>query len=191
MTEMAEEVKKMEAEKAVAEEEPKKLHPEEKEKEKDKEEEKADVQAPDEKALVVSEKASEPILVKKTSVDRDLALAEVEREKKESFIKAWEDSEKAKAVNKAEKKLAQIASWENCKKAAKEAELRKIEEKLEKKKAEYGELMKNRVALIHKQAEEKRAIIEAQRGEEVLKAGETAAKYRATGIIPKKFLGCF
>lgn len=62
---------------------------------------------------------------------------------------------------------------------------------MEKKKAQYGERMKNKVAIIHKQAEEKRAIIEAQRGEEVLKAEEMAAKYRAIGYMPKKFLGCF
>ncbi len=51
--------------------------------------------------------------------------------------------------------------------------------------------MKNKAALIHKQAEEKRAMVEARRGEERLKAEETAAKYRATGHAPKKLLGCF
>lgn len=30
----------------------------------------------------------------------DVALAEVEKEKRESFIKAWEESEKTKAENK-------------------------------------------------------------------------------------------
>lgn len=30
----------------------------------------------------------------------DIALAEVEKEKRFSFIKAWEDSEKSKAENK-------------------------------------------------------------------------------------------
>lgn len=54
------------------------------------------------------------------------------------------------------------------------------------------EKMKNKVALIHKSAEEKRAMIEAKRGEDFLKAEETAAKYRATGSAPKKLiLGCF
>ncbi|KAI6702485.1 hypothetical protein NL676_011621 [Syzygium grande] len=125
------------------------------------------------------------------SVDRDLALAEVEKEKKLTFIKAWEESEKTKADNKAQKKMSTTTSWENRKTAAKEAELRKTEEQLEKKKAEYGEKMKNKVALIHKQAEEKRAIIQAKRGEEILKAEEVAAKYRAIGHMPKKFLGCF
>jgi len=62
---------------------------------------------------------------------------------------------------------------------------------LEKKKAEYAEKIKNKIATIHKEAEEKRAIIEAKKGEDVLKAEETAAKYRATGTAPKKLLGCF
>lgn len=64
------------------------------------------------------------------------------------------------------------------------------QEQLEKKKAENVELMKNKIAQIHKQAEEKRAMIEARRGEEVLKAEELAAKYRATGTAPKKLFGC-
>ncbi|CAN1352430.1 Remorin 1.4 [Linum perenne] len=51
--------------------------------------------------------------------------------------------------------------------------------------------MKNGVAQIHKEAEEKRAMVEAKHGEEILKAEEMAAKYRATGQVPKKLIGCF
>ncbi|GMN64224.1 hypothetical protein TIFTF001_033292 [Ficus carica] len=92
---------------------------------------------------------------------------------------------------KAQKKFSSITAWENSKKAALEAKLRKKEEELEKKKAEYAEKMKNKVAFLHKKAEEKRAAVEANRGEELLKAEEMAAKYRATGNTPKKLLGCF
>ncbi|KAM1054621.1 hypothetical protein ACFX13_001997 [Malus domestica] len=150
---------------------------------------------PDEsKALAIVEKPSEPAAEEKSkedSVDRDAVLARVATEKKLSLIRAWEESEKSKAENKAHKKLSAIGSWENTKKATVEAELKKIEEQLEKKKAEYVEQMKNKIALIHKAAEEKRAVIEAKRGEDLLKAEETAAKYRATGYAPKKLLGCF
>ncbi|PKU80827.1 remorin [Dendrobium catenatum] len=125
------------------------------------------------------------------SADRDAVLARVENEKKMSLVKAWEDSEKVKAENKAIKKMADILAWENSKKAAVEAELRKIEEALEKKKAEYAEKMKNKIATIHKEAEEKRAIGEARRSQDILKVEEMAAKYRATGHSPKKQLGCF
>ncbi|MBA0651288.1 hypothetical protein Goarm_015053 [Gossypium armourianum] len=66
-----------------------------------------------------------------------------------------------------------------------------MQEKLEKQKAEYVEKMKNKIALIHKEAEEKKAMVEAKRGEDLLKAEEIAAKYRATGTTPNKVLGCF
>ncbi|XP_061962117.1 remorin-like [Populus nigra] len=144
------------------------------------------------KALAVVEKTEPaPKKISGGSIDRDIALADLEKEKRLSFIKAWEDSEKTKAENKSQKKLSAVVAWENSKKAALEATLRKMEEKLEKQKAEYAEKMKNKVALIHKEAEERRAMVEAKRGEEFLKAEEMAAKYRATGQTPKKLLGCF
>ncbi|KAL6911727.1 hypothetical protein ACP4OV_000532 [Aristida adscensionis] len=167
---------------------------------KDAVEEKAVVQvaeppADDSKALVVVDKVVDtPPAEKKTqrnSNDRDIALAKVETDKRNSLIKAWEENEKAKAENKAAKKISAILSWENTKKAVVEAQLKKKEEELEKKKAEYAEKMKNKKAIIHRKAEENRAMVMAQRGEEVLKAEEMAAKYRATGSAPKKFLGCF
>ncbi|KAI3731313.1 hypothetical protein L1987_62501 [Smallanthus sonchifolius] len=125
------------------------------------------------------------------SKHRDDVLARVATEKKDAFIKAWEESERSKIENRAQKKLAAIGAWENSKRAELEAELKKIEEKLEKKKAQYTEKMKNKIALIHKTAEEKRAITEAKRGEGVLKAEELAAKCRATGSAPKKLTRWF
>ncbi|CAM8922553.1 unnamed protein product [Rhodiola kirilowii] len=127
----------------------------------------------------------------KTSYDRDVALSELEKDKKWSFIKAWEESEKTKADNKAQRELSAITAWENNKTAALEAKLKKTEEHLEKKKAEYAEKKKNKTAMIHKQAAEKRALVVAKRGEEILKAEEMSAKFRATGQIPKKLIGCF
>uniref|UniRef100_A0A453P634 Remorin C-terminal domain-containing protein n=1 Tax=Aegilops tauschii subsp. strangulata TaxID=200361 RepID=A0A453P634_AEGTS len=91
----------------------------------------------------------------------------------------------------AAKKLSSILSWENTKKATIDAQLKRKEEELEKKKAKYAEKMKNKKAIAHREAEEKRAMVVARRGEEVLKAEEMAAKYRATGLAPKKLLGCF
>ncbi|CAL9086909.1 unnamed protein product [Musa textilis] len=166
---------------------------------KDVAEEKASVPPPaeekpdDSKALAIVEKVEDPPIEKSSggSTERDAVLARLETEKRLSLIKAWEENEKTKAENKAVKKLSSILAWENSKKAAVEAELRRKEEEMEKKKAEYAEKMKNRVALLHKAAEEKRAMVEARRGEELLKADEVAAKYRATGLAPKKLLGCF
>ncbi|KAG2725161.1 hypothetical protein I3760_01G053700 [Carya illinoinensis] len=152
---------------------------------------KAVAPAPEPKAIVEKTPDAGVKVASKGSRDRDVALAEVEKEKRTSFIKAWEENKKTKAENKAQKKLSALAAWENTKKSSAEAKLRKLEEKLEKKKADYGEKTKNKAAMIHKQAEEKRAMVEATRREEILKAEETAAKYRATGSTPKKFLGCF
>ncbi|KVI10131.1 remorin-like [Cynara cardunculus var. scolymus] len=147
----------------------------------------------DTKALIVVEKPEEVCdeKPKEGSINRDDVLAKVATEKKDALIKAWEESEKSKAENKAQQKLSSIEAWEISKKAELEAELKKIEEDLEKKKAKYIEKMKNKMAILHKRAQEKRAITEAKCGEELLKAEELAAKCRATGDTPKKLLGWF
>ncbi|KAL3630609.1 hypothetical protein CASFOL_023593 [Castilleja foliolosa] len=150
-------------------------------------EEKAD----DCKALVVEKPVADDEKKLEGSINRDAVLARVATEKRLSLIKAWEENEKSKAENKAQQKVSSIGAWENSKKASIEAELKMLEEHLEKKKAEYIEKLKNKIALVHKEAEEKRATIEAKRGEDLLKAEETAAKYCATGTAPKKLLGCF
>ncbi|XP_057510034.1 remorin-like isoform X2 [Actinidia eriantha] len=144
----------------------------------------------------VDEKAPKdsPTETKKKSgdaVDRDAVLARVETEKRLALIKAWEESEKSKAENKAYKKLSAIGAWEDSQKANIEAKLKMIEEKIEKKKAEYAEKMNNKKAEIRKEAEEKKAVIEANRGEDILKVEEIAAKFRATGNTPKRLFGCF
>ncbi|XP_019156029.1 PREDICTED: remorin-like [Ipomoea nil] len=92
---------------------------------------------------------------------------------------------------RAHKKLTAIRSWENINKATMDAQLRQIEENIEKKKAEHRAKMKNKEAEIHKVADEKRAVVEAQRKEEILKAEDMAAKFRSSGYTPKRFLGWF
>ncbi|KAL5219108.1 hypothetical protein ABZP36_019792 [Zizania latifolia] len=124
-----------------------------------------------------------------SSTERDAYLAKIVSEKRLTLINAWEESEKARAENRAAKKLSFITSWENAKQAEMEAELKRIEEQLEKKKAAYEEKLKNKLALLHKTAEEKRAQTEAKRGEELIMAEEMAAKYRAKGEAPTKLFG--
>lgn len=51
--------------------------------------------------------------------------------------------------------------------------------------------MQNKIAELHKDAEEKRMMVEAAKREERQKVEETAEKYRATGYTPKKILPCF
>ncbi|RDX64664.1 hypothetical protein CR513_56758, partial [Mucuna pruriens] len=89
------------------------------------------------------------------------------------------------------KKFSAVGLWEDSRKASVEAQLKKIEENFERKKAECVEKMKNKVAEIHRLAEEKRAIVEAQKREEFLNLEETASKFRSRGNIPRKFFACF
>lgn len=66
-----------------------------------------------------------------------------------------------------------------------------MQEQIEKKKEKYAEKMKNKVAAIHKEAKERRAMIDAKRGENILKTKIMAAKYRHTGFVPNATCGCF
>ncbi|XP_066386869.1 remorin 1.4-like [Miscanthus floridulus] len=70
-----------------------------------------------------------------------------------------------------------------------EAELKKIHEQLEMKKAAQAEKLKNSAAAVHRAAEEKRAAAVARRGEEVIAAEEAAARYRARGQAPTRLFG--
>ncbi|KAM5572520.1 hypothetical protein ABKV19_012533 [Rosa sericea] len=87
--------------------------------------------------------------------------------------------------------MSAVGLWEDNKKTYVEAQLRKIEEKFERKKAEYAEKVKNKVAEIHKAGEEKRALVEARQREDSLKVEETASKFRESGSTPSRLFGCF
>ncbi|KAJ8449275.1 hypothetical protein Cgig2_002407 [Carnegiea gigantea] len=135
------------------------------------------VPVPDESSKAIVAVATPPPQPEKAkssggSIDRDIVLAKVAQDKKLALIKAWEDNEKTKAENNGIRPTS-------------------TQEKLEKMKAEIAEKMKNKIAEIHRIAEEKRAMVEAKKGEEILKAEELAAKFRATGKTPKRVVGCF
>lgn len=124
------------------------------------------------------------------SFNRDLVLAKLNQERSLSLIKAWEENVRAKSLHRYNKKVAKIAAWENAKKAKAEADLKALEERLERKKAECVERMKNEIAAVHMRAEEARAMADSHHGEELLKAEEEAAKYRASGSLPKRYPFC-
>ncbi|XP_078446575.1 remorin-like isoform X2 [Wolffia australiana] len=115
-------------------------------------------------------------------------LARVKTAKRISLAKAWEENKKAMIENRYHKELSAIISWENAKKADVELDMKKYEDLLEKKKAEYEEKMKNKEAKIHRRAEEKRAVVEANKGQALLKAEELAGKYREKGFNPRTVL---
>nr|KAJ0191555.1 hypothetical protein LSAT_V11C800425750 [Lactuca sativa] len=82
------------------------------------------------------------------SVHREVVLARVSIEKKDAQIKHGK-----KARNQKQRTTSSIGAWENSKKADLEAEQKKIK---------YIEKMKNQIALLHKNAEEKRAMTKAK-----------------------------
>ncbi|GFQ01249.1 uncharacterized protein at3g61260 [Phtheirospermum japonicum] len=69
----------------------------------------------------------------------------------------------------AQMQLADVSAWENSKKASVKSQLKKLNEQIEKKKEEYEERIKNKITLVHKQAEEKRAMVESKQDEDLLK----------------------
>eukprot|EP00249_Psilotum_nudum_P000922 c13119_g1_i1 orf=124-720(+) len=120
------------------------------------------------------------------SLNHDFVLARLNQEKILSIIRAWDENAKAKSINRYNRKLAKVSVWESAKKVAAEARLRTVEEKLEKKRAGYIEETKNEIASVHRKAEEEKALAEARHGEQLLTVEEKAAKFRASGKLPKK-----
>ncbi|XP_037493394.1 remorin 1.4 [Jatropha curcas] len=123
--------------------------------------------------------------------DKENELAKIEWDKRYALIKAWEETEKAKVENKTYKKLSALGSWETNQKAVLESQIRQHEEKLERKKVEFAEKMTNKIAEIQKEAEERKTMIEAKRGQDFLKVEENAARYHSLGYLPRRSLICF
>ncbi|OEL14328.1 hypothetical protein BAE44_0024652 [Dichanthelium oligosanthes] len=121
---------------------------------------------------------------KKAEVEATPAAAKAAAEEKVVVPEAGSPAGESEAPVVVDKVVDQTSAQRNTPRNSNDRDL-------EKKKAEYAEKMKNKKAIIHRQAEEKRAMSMAQRGEDVLKVEDMAAKYRATGLAPKKILGCF
>ncbi|XP_034217416.1 remorin 1.4-like [Prunus dulcis] len=62
------------------------------------------------------------------STERDALYAQIETGKRLALIKAWEESEKTKAENKAYRRMSTVELWEDSKRTSVEAELKKIEQ---------------------------------------------------------------
>ncbi|KAM3204522.1 remorin [Capsicum annuum] len=124
--------------------------------------------------------------VAKGSLDRGLKMTKGLLSSRHGKI-----AKKAKWITRPKKSSLKLQHGRRPKEQSLKLKLKKVEYQLEHKIDEYAEKIKNEVALICKEADEKRAVVDARKGEELLKAEETAAKYRATGQTPKKqLLGC-
>ncbi|XP_024389081.1 remorin isoform X1 [Physcomitrium patens] len=139
---------------------------------------------------VEAKKAEEPATEPGTIIHMEKATQKIEHDKLVSNVAAWEQNQREKIESRTHREEEKITAEETTMKKKAEARLRQKEEKLEKLRAKYQEAMKNEVAAAHKVAEEKRAMVAAKKGMDILKTEETAAKIRATGKFPVKF-GCF
>lgn len=67
-----------------------------------------------------------------------------------------------------------------------------LQRKMDSKKMEKAEKLRNKKAAVHASAQEKKAKVQTRRAQEILDAEEEAARFQAMGQIPKKSsFSCF
>ncbi|KFK30636.1 hypothetical protein AALP_AA6G007700 [Arabis alpina] len=109
-----------------------------------------------------------------------------------SVIKAWKEQKITKVTNKTQKKLLQISGWEKKKTTKIDSELASIQRKMDNKKLEKAEKLRKKKVAVHASAQEQKAKVQIRRAQEILDAEEEAARFQATGQVPKKpSLSCF
>jgi len=122
------------------------------------------------------------------STPKELALQKVKRDEIEAKAVAWEEAKMAKVDNRFKRDEAIIGAWENEQKVKANIKMKKVERKLEEKKAMAFEKMQNEIAKAHKKEANRRAVAEARRGAAKAKISEASDRIRSLGRFPKKFL---
>ncbi|CAJ1972696.1 unnamed protein product [Sphenostylis stenocarpa] len=103
---------------------------------------------------------------------------------------SWDISEGSKTVTKAKREEAKINAWENLQKAKAEAAIRKLEMKLEKKRASSMDKIMNKLRLAQKKAQEMRSSVSANQDHQVARTPHKAILFsRATQM--GSLSGCF
>lgn len=105
----------------------------------------------------------------------------------ETRAEAWEEAEKAKYMARFNREEINIQAWEDHQKAKTEAEMRQIEVEVERMRAKAQDKLMNKVAAVHRKAEEKLAAAEAKRNCHAAKAEQKADYIRKTGRFPSSF----
>ncbi|MED6145947.1 hypothetical protein PIB30_116798 [Stylosanthes scabra] len=102
-----------------------------------------------------------------------------------------DSSERSKTASKAKREEAKIIAWENLQKAKAEAAIRKLEMKLEKKRASSMDKIMNKLRLAQKKAQEMRSSVSTnQPHQEVARTSHRAMLFRRTGQM-NSLSGCF
>ncbi|KAG9449412.1 hypothetical protein H6P81_009377 [Aristolochia fimbriata] len=121
-----------------------------------------------------------------STVVEDVSLQRVKKEEVESKISAWQTAKIAKINNRFKREDAIINGCESEEVQKAATWMKKVERKLEEKRAKALEKMQNDVAKARRKAEEKRASAEARRGTKVARVLEVSNLMRAVGRAPTK-----
>lgn len=125
---------------------------------------------------------------KQLALQKEVTLQKVKKDKIEAKAVAWEEAKMAKVDNRFKREETIIEAWENEQKVKASIKMKKVERKLEEKRAKALEEMQNEIAIAHRKAENRRAVAEARRGAAKAKISEIADKIRSIGKLPRKFL---
>ncbi|XP_061343208.1 uncharacterized protein LOC133289309 [Gastrolobium bilobum] len=102
----------------------------------------------------------------------------------------WDISETSKTVSKAKSKEAKITAWENLQKAKAEAAIRKLEMKLEKRRASSMDKIMNKLRLAQKKAQEMRRSVLPNQVEQDVRTSHKASSFLRTSQM-RSLSGCF
>lgn len=127
---------------------------------------------------------------KQLALQKEVALQKVKKDEIEAKAVAWEEAKTAKVDNRFKREATIIDAWENEQKVKANIKMKKVERKLEEKRATAFEKMQNEIAKAHRKAENRRAVAEARRGAAKAKIAEITDKIRSLGKLPRKCIFC-
>ncbi|XP_059295955.1 remorin 4.1-like [Lycium ferocissimum] len=129
---------------------------------------------------------SPPRRINNNSSHGEVTVQRVKKEEVESKISAWQTAKISKINNRFKREDAVINGCESEEVQRATSWMKKIERKLEEKRAKALEKMQNDIAKARRKAEEKRASAEGKRGTKVAKVLEISNLMRAVGRAPAK-----
>ncbi|XP_012570805.1 uncharacterized protein [Cicer arietinum] len=103
---------------------------------------------------------------------------------------SWDISESSKTISKGKREEAKITAWENLQKAKAEAAMRKLEMKLEKKRASSMDKIMNKLRTAQKKAQEMRSSVLANQAHQVARTSHRVMSFRRAGQMGS-LSGCF
>lgn len=105
-------------------------------------------------------------------------------------LSTWDIPDTSKTVSKAKSEEAKISAWENLQKAKAEAAIRKLEMKLEKKRASSMDKIINKLRLAQRKAQEMRTSVPHNQTNQVVRTSHKASSFLRTSQI-RSLSGCF